>query len=601
MERISKLVFSVAGWLYRFVIRYLLTVVLFVSAMSVVLNFAIEQIAVGLGHPDSWAMWATLSARHDIAPLHLRLGVYGLLQLNFLLVFAGILRWVTAALADDPDISAYEGEPLELERRRFSWSKLVLNTLYGLGALAFLLPNVTQPTLVDGSYGTKEAMVERAVNLIDGTAVLATRESSVGLYNRVVEPPPLELGEAVTETSFEKTLSLSLREDDLLAQTPGESIVEPDWTQSQPLLDRWDPIIWEAADNDPRKFAQIKALMWVESAGRQFAVSRTGCLGLMQFCSRTARRSPFGEIFGAGQVYTCRCSRTSCAVSRKTMKEMERGDATLVERHAKGYPCDVNDARFNARKSIFAGAKYIANLDEQFGGNIYLIYVGYNSGPAVARRLYDELGSNPDATLDEIRPELVGALEPWHGKKSERRAKGLLNKHLPKVKRAFDRYYKPTDGALIVDTAPPEPEPAPEPIIAELVKPEPTPTPAPEPTPVVKEAVTDEIIEAPSPEPVVIAEAPKPAPAPNPFDDRARRAPEQPAVRRAPSPPARRYGLFDEDAFTVPREATEDPWATTPGGLPVGRSYPPKSLPTVRGAARASAQFEDSQPIFFGF
>ena len=41
--------------------------------------------------------------------------------------------------------------------------------------------------------------------------------------------------------------------------------------------------------------AFIKAFMWVESGGRQFAVSSTGCAGLMQFCPGTAR-TPFGGL-----------------------------------------------------------------------------------------------------------------------------------------------------------------------------------------------------------------------------------------------------------------------------------------------------------------
>ena len=50
----------------------------------------------------------------------------------------------------------------------------------------------------------------------------------------------------------------------------------PDGGDAQPMIDRWDEMIWEVAGGDATRFTQIKAVMWVESAGRQFAVSRTG-------------------------------------------------------------------------------------------------------------------------------------------------------------------------------------------------------------------------------------------------------------------------------------------------------------------------------------
>ena len=86
-------------------------------------------------------------------------------------------------------------------------------------------------------------------------------------------------------------------------------------------MDRWDPYLLEAAEGDRELFARTKAFMWVESGGRQFALSATGCAGLMQFCASTAQRRPFGGIFGVGAVSACGCD--DCSVPREVQIALE--------------------------------------------------------------------------------------------------------------------------------------------------------------------------------------------------------------------------------------------------------------------------------------
>ena len=109
-------------------------------------------------------------------------------------------------------------------------------------------------------------------------------------------------------------------------------------------------------------------------------------------------------------------------------------------RHASDFPCRLTDARFDPNKILKAGDRYIDRLSQAFGGNIYLMYIGYNSGPMVAERVWRKLGRNPEATLEQIDAELVEAMRPTYGAGAEARARSLVRTHLPKIKRAKDRF-----------------------------------------------------------------------------------------------------------------------------------------------------------------
>ena len=282
-----------------------------------------------------------------------------------------------------------------------------------LGALATALVLVAfllQPTLVP----LRGPWAERAANLVDGTASASIVDSIVGLVRRVYAPP-VRPSDVVGPEAFDASLA-----SDVI-----------------PLMDRWDPYLLAAAGGDRELFAKTKAFMWVESGGRQFALSATGCAGLMQFCAATAQRRPFGSIFGVGRVSACGCD--DCGVPLAVQIALET-DPEAAEARRSTFPCDLSDARFDAERSIRAGVAFVRELGEDVGGHLALMYVGYNSGPRVASRLYRALPVQTEITVDELRPHLADALRPYHGSRADARANGLLEVHLPKLLQAYDRW-----------------------------------------------------------------------------------------------------------------------------------------------------------------
>ncbi len=277
-----------------------------------------------------------------------------------------------------------------------------------LGAL------LLQPTLVPLRFGPS-TWVTRAANLVDGTASVYLADSVVGLQRVVWEPPPVQPEGLVDPDAFGIDLD----------------------AEAIPLMDRWDPLLIEAAGGDRDLYAQTKAFLWVESGGRQYALSATGCAGLMQFCASTARRKPFKSIFGVGAVSACGCR--DCGVPASVRVALET-DPSAVETHRDRFPCDLSDARFDARRSIEAGTAFVQELSDQVGGNLLLMYIGYNSGPRIAKSLYRTLGEPRDVTIDDLRPHLAAALRPHYGSRSTARANGLLDAHLPKLQAAYQRW-----------------------------------------------------------------------------------------------------------------------------------------------------------------
>lgn len=293
---------------------------------------------------------------------------------------------------------------------------LGLEIAFSCSITLLLFPFVVQPTLVPLRWNTHH-WVRRAANLADGSASIALVESVVGLYRRLVARPVI--GPGINDRQFESSFG--------------------NQSTAGPSMKRWDPLIWDAVKGDAEAFALVKAVLWVESGGRQYAVSSTGCVGLMQFCSQTARNSTFRQIFGIGQVYPCRCEGP-CQVPRPLQRELESGDGGRVSACRELFVCELSDARFDPTKSIAAGWRYLRALQQQLGNNLYLTYVGYNSGPRVAERLYAALGHDNHADLRRLGLHLHAALRPHYGHTAPARAKALLAVHLPKLRRAYDDY-----------------------------------------------------------------------------------------------------------------------------------------------------------------
>ena len=151
----------------------------------------------------------------------------------------------------------------------------------------------------------------------------------------------------------------------------------------------------------------------------------------MQFCGPTARSRPYREIFGRGRVFRCHC-KGSCRVSEAARRHLEAGRFDAPEIRA-GFPCVTGDARFDPHLSLRAGDLFLDRLEARFGPNLTLLYIGYNSGPAVLDALRRRLGRG----VAPSEAQLAQALAPWFGRRAERRAKALLQVHVPKLRSVF--------------------------------------------------------------------------------------------------------------------------------------------------------------------
>ena len=451
MGKAGRFAYNVTKGFYDILATYLLLWVLYITVVSLGLHAVFSLLATHLEYETLELMWIVAGRKSGIDPVWIRLALYGGLQLGILYLLYGPMRFVFTRL--EKVFDRIQQGYLWLGAKIPGFKK-AFGVCFTLTVTALLIPAVIQPTLVPMRVD-KDTMIERAANLADGQATLGFADSVVGFYRRLYEKPEPIGG--VPNQELDRVFS---KDPDVDYGKGYGTLSPPDEKGAEPMMDRWDPYIWEAAAKDPKQYAFIKAFMKTESGGRQFAVSRTGCMGLMQFCSGTARSDRFKNIFGTGQVYTCRCNGP-CKIDRTVQRDMERGDPTLIEKHSKSkaFPCEITDGRLNAPKAINAGSKYVSHLRQDFGDNIYLMYIGYNSGPAVARKVYAALGKNSEATLEEIEVHLASSMYQWYGDKSERRARSLLRIHLPKIKKAYDRYYASTQKVENVSSCPmPTPE-----------------------------------------------------------------------------------------------------------------------------------------------
>jgi lysophospholipase L1-like esterase len=453
--RLVRLLFRVIKGLYDLLASYLLAWILFFALVAWGFQ-AILGLVVGLaGHSSTESFWIWADRRLELDLALLRVIGFGLLHLGVFLLLRRRLRWVQGWLERGVDrvLARYRRWAKEHARGR-----AVTGGAFSLIVTALLVPFVVQPTLVPLRHGfTGRAWLRRAANLADGSATAAAVESVIGLYRKLYAEPVVS--EGVTGVEFDDSWhEIELDEVEVKGEIDDPDPVLPGPGpmpyRRRPLMDRWDPLLKQVVKGDRRAFAAVKAFMWVESGGQQFAVSHTGCAGLMQFASRTARTG-FSYIFGRGQIYPCSCrGARGCSVPRSVRKALESGDPARVMAQQSRFPCDLTDARFNPRKSLTAGWAFIGKLQRTYGGNIYLSYIGYNSGPAVAQRLWRAIGKNSRAGLDVIAPQLPRALEPYYGAAASTRARSLLRVHLPKLGRAYRLYLRqvsapPSERALV--------------------------------------------------------------------------------------------------------------------------------------------------------
>ncbi|MEZ4321759.1 MAG: hypothetical protein R3F61_30065 [Myxococcota bacterium] len=383
------------AWKHRVdrVVAGILVPVLALAVGALLWRWLAEGAAVFTGDGEPDLLWLRAAETVGWSPEAVRIAVFGPVQAVWLAALWVPLRRVRDVLTTTLD---------RVPAGRVGSAVGAAGTLLALGIGA---PFVLQPTLVPLSMSV-DAWLQRTANLLDGTASEAAAGSVANAWRRVN-------GQAV----------------------PGRfTVARAESGLEGAMMTRWDPILRKAT-RSREHYAQTRAFLYVESGGRQFAVSETGCAGLMQFCVGTAQRSPFAGIFGLGGVSACDCGGRPCRVPRAVADALETDGDALV-RHAGAFPCNPADARFDPERAIRAGAAFTTELAELAGGNLEIMYIGYNSGPAVARRLVAITG--PRADLAALRPHLAGVLARWYGDRARGRAQGLLDVHLPKLRKAYE-------------------------------------------------------------------------------------------------------------------------------------------------------------------
>lgn len=423
MKKLGRILHGV----YTILATYLLGWVVYFAVVSLGFHVATEWAVghFGFGRPVVW--WNHVGAKLGLSSLTLRFLVYTGLHALLLIVGWEAIRSVKRSVERGFDAALRRFYEATRERRGL---RTFARGVFTVVVTAVLVPFVLQPTLV-GDWRSSHSWYRRAANLADGTASRYIVDSVVGEYRKWFAGPVESVGGVDS-----KDLDEPEPPDD-----DGDSVDGPPAPSGdRPMMDRWDGTLRQIADGDPETFARLKAFMWVESGGRQFAVSHTGCAGLMQFCSGTARSQPFRSVFGTGAVYTCSCDGR-CHTPDDVVSTLETGDGRPAS-VADEFPCELSDARFDAEKSIRAGKLYIDRLARKFGGNLYLMYIGYNSGPAVAARVWRRIGRDAGADLAAIEPHLADAMRPHFPDSASTRARSLLQTHLPKLKRAHDRYLR---------------------------------------------------------------------------------------------------------------------------------------------------------------
>lgn len=424
--KIIKATFRIIRGVYNILGVYLflsMLPLLFASLVFFALTFALAN---AFDFESTVQMWSALGDDLPFNIVYLRLFLF--LPLHF--IFYRMIRGPRYRVHVFLEKNATKGMDLFSKlTSHFPWAKFASEALLTIVITGFLIPTLIQPTLVRGFFSFRP-WVERAANLSDGTAIVSSVDSVVGLYRKFYAEPVVT--EGLSKEELQKIFKNETR----------DVVLPPSAVGKYPMMDRWDSIIKKAAGGDAKIFAYIKAFMWVESGGRQYAVSRTGCSGLMQFCSGTARAEPFRSVFGRGTIYRCQCPGGSCNISKSIQMDMETGDREILRRHQRDFPCEMTDTRFDPDRAIHAGALYIRRLSKSVGGNIYLMYIGYNSGPKIAKRVYERGGRNPEMSLREIERHLSEVLRGTYGSHAPGRARSLVRTHLPKIKGAFDRYYK---------------------------------------------------------------------------------------------------------------------------------------------------------------
>jgi hypothetical protein len=427
MRFIRAFAFLFKGF-YDILASYVLAWVVFFALTAYGFYGLVDLLALELGYGSQDMLWKRVAQITGLSPRWTRFPLFLFAHIALIYLGRGLIRWSQRQIER---AATFLARKAERSTHGAPVKKAILGGVFTVTVSVLLVAFVLQPTMVPFN-NSLDSWGWRLTNLLDGSASDALTESTVGFYRRVMGTADVHASVA-SEADYDRA-----------QRPPREPTAAPKPTGKQPLMDRWDPLIGEAAAGDADLFAKTKAFMWVESAGHQFALSRTACAGLMQFCLGTARSEPYRSIYGVGEVSACNCPNRRCVVPKAVKRALETGGAAALEAHRADFPCGLGDARFNPKKAITAGATYIDRLRKRHGGNVYLMYIGYNSGPAVSRAVYEKLGRNPKASLADIERHLEPALQRYYGESAGARARSLLKIHLPKIRKAERRYARPS-------------------------------------------------------------------------------------------------------------------------------------------------------------
>ncbi len=187
-------------------------------------------------------------------------------------------------------------------------------------------------------------------------------------------------------------------------------------------VDRWTPDIQAVCQGDTNCVALVKAFMRSESGGNPYAVSWSGCAGLMQFCYTTAEGM---DVFSPGPLQNC------CENYVRTPDRTVPNRCMTSQNHCKdqGY----TDIRFHPQRNIYAGASALLRKqrDSRVRGNIYLLAVSYNAGMGIVPHVVTRLeGRTP--TPENIEPIMLASLldhpnyQRWDRSKLEQKARNMV-------------------------------------------------------------------------------------------------------------------------------------------------------------------------------
>jgi len=184
--------------------------------------------------------------------------------------------------------------------------------------------------------------------------------------------------------------------------------------------------------------AFLKAIVTQESGGDRYAISPTGCAGLAQFCHSTAK-DYFKE------------SNNLVIVGRVCVPKKNSKGQTYT------YTCDSDtlrkDPRFNPEKSIFAQAKYLAEIiNYEWMRDLTDYYAftaaAYNGGPNVIKKAIKSTGKK-DPSWEEVAAQInkeflkkFSNYKSWSDDQRERKANEIKN-YVNKV----SAYYNAWGGA----------------------------------------------------------------------------------------------------------------------------------------------------------